>query len=184
MTDAQGLRAAHAARSDDGQSASDALKVLAVAGRAGGMVDRAAIDTQKANVHSASHPRPRSASALVASSQVVAASLSKTFMVTLRQGSRVPVGNIRVRNLDGMIGATIRRSWVADHENEVLRHINAWVKKQAYIPTDATVAEVLGDEVLSTIISGAAAFASKAALMKDQVTTIDQPHYKEEAVNA
>ena len=122
-------------------------------------------DSQEAFVPSAPAARPRQPAHHAAASKMLAKRLLNDFKVTLRQGSRVSYGSVRVASLPRMFKQYGKRIWVSEREKEVVRQTIEFTKRQARLPKDALVSDVIDDKALDTFIKKAMVIAdAKAAI--------------------
>ena len=122
-------------------------------------------DTQPEAAPSAPAPRPRQPIHHAAASEVLTKSLLDEFKVTLRQGSRVSYGGVRLASLPRMYRQYGKGIWVKEREREVVRQTIELGKKQSYLPEDAEVRDLLDDKTLDM-------FIKKAMLVADGKASI------------
>ena len=120
-------------------------------------------DTHLPFAPSAPAPRPRQPKHHAAASEVLTKSLLDEFKVTLRQGSRVTYGGVRLASLPRMYKQYGKGIWVKEREREVLRQTIELAKKQSYLPEDAEVRDLLDDKTLDMFIKKAMVVANGKA---------------------
>ena len=118
--------------------------------------DHSPSDAQKTLVPSAPVPRPRQVKHHAVATQTVAKSIFDEFKVTLRQGSRVEIGDIYFAGLPSLVKQSGKRAWISDRENEIFRQILSWSRIQAHIPKGSRIRDVMDVKTLEAFIEGAA----------------------------
>lgn len=132
---------------------------LAGADDKGHVVDEAHRD----RAQSAPAPRPRQVKHHAVATQTIVKSIFDDFKVTRRQGSREPIGDILMASLSRLAKHNDKRAYVNDRERAVYCQILSWAEKQAHIPKDARVRDVLDVKLLKSFIEAAIEVADARA---------------------
>lgn len=100
--------------------------------------------------------------------KLVAVSVMDTFKVTERQGTRTSIGDLPVRRLAQLARQVGKKAWVGGREAELLLICDAYVKKQARVPAEALVRDILSVDLVNAAIDKAAEIAG----LQRRITTI------------
>lgn len=82
-----------------------------------------------------------------------------TFTITMRQGSKVPIGDIPVASYGRLLAAAGKRAWVSSREYNLLFLLKEAAGKQAHIPQGALTRDVFGPDAVKEQIDTATALA-------------------------
>lgn len=129
--------------------------------------DQSNCDIQRRPVPSAPvpRPRPRQVKHHAVATQTIAKSIFDEFKFTLRQGSKMSVGDFFFTSLPRFEKNSRKRGWVSERETCLAVLIMGWEDKQAHLPVGARVRDVMDSETLEAFIEQATIMANvKASL--------------------
>ena len=98
--------------------------------------------------------------AMKAGAAKVALRIADTFLITERQGSRTPIGDIPVHAYPRLINALGKRTWVSSREYNTICLLKGHADTQAHIPQEAKTRDVFSDTELTDIIRLAQSLAT------------------------
>ena len=127
-------------------------------------------DSDAQHVRAAPLPaRPRTLKGHILATETIVRSQMDSYMITLRQGSRLAIGDMPVSRLAAYVAHSYRHALTSIEENEVVRHVLETVKAQAHVPAGAKVREVMDPKELDRIINA----AQMLARFRQKITVID-----------
>jgi hypothetical protein len=89
-----------------------------------------------------------------------AQSVLDTFKISIAGGAGLVLGDIPVDALPRLIATTGRTAWITSRQHHLLHTIKSHVDKQAHIPKDAKVRDVIRPDLANQMIDSASSEAS------------------------